>query len=195
MNYDQVYYVMAPSYSDENEFIHVTPTEQTGNRRFHYRELTYGEPPVNFVLNDAVDSNVTSPMYFCKPSIIVSEELGRLLEDKIYGGKLYPASLSNDNTAFDGYLLVNIYEDLDCWCRKESVYKQKDPDYYPRVYQYRIDSKVIEKIDEERRLVFRMGGSDLSPVIVHEKVKNIVEKKMDNVNFFSIQDYFFGDEY
>ncbi|MEZ8504734.1 hypothetical protein AB6D08_26085, partial [Vibrio splendidus] len=43
--------------------------------------------------------------------------------------------------------------------------------------------------------IFRMGGSDLSPVIVHEKIKRVIEKNMDGVNFFSVKDYRFGDEY
>jgi hypothetical protein len=35
---------------------------------------------------------------------------------------------------------------------------------------------VLDKIEENKRLVFRIGGSDFSPVIVHEKIKRVIEK-------------------
>nr|WP_299144157.1 hypothetical protein [uncultured Vibrio sp.] len=54
---------------------------------------------------------------------------------------------------------------------------------------------MLDNIEENERLVFRMGGADLSPVIVHEKIKRVIEKNMDGVNFFSVKDYRFGDEY
>ncbi|WP_366942690.1 DUF1629 domain-containing protein [uncultured Vibrio sp.] len=108
---------------------------------------------------------------------------------------LFPATIGNEKIKIDDFFLVNISNELDCWSRKESVYKQKDPDYYPRVYQYRLDSTVLDNIEENERLVFRMGGADLSPVIVHEKIKRVIEKNMDGVNFFSVKDYRFGDEY
>ena len=40
-----------------------------------------------------------------------------------------------------------------------------------------------------------MGGADLSPVIVHERVKKILERSVNSVNFHPINTYKFGDEF
>ncbi|ELH4836257.1 imm11 family protein [Vibrio harveyi] len=195
MDYNDLYYVMSPNYNDEYEVIHIIPTESAGLRRFHFRDLSYGEPAVKFIMNDSVTRNNIPSIFFCKPSFFISEKLKADFESSVYGGKLFPAVIANEKLKIENFFLVNISNELDCWSRKESVYKQKDPDYYPRVYQYRLDSAVLDKIEENERLVFRMGGSDLSPVIVHEKIKKVIEKNMDGVNFFPVKDYEFGDEY
>ncbi|MEZ9744595.1 DUF1629 domain-containing protein [Vibrio splendidus] len=195
MDYNDLYYVMTPNFDDEYEVIHINPTEGTGLRRFHYRDLPFGEPAVKFILSNCATDNKIPSMFFCKPSFLISEKLKADFDSGVYGGKLFPATIGNEKIKIDDFFLVNISNELDCWSRNESVYKQKDPDYYPRVYQYRLDSTVLDKIEENKKLVFRMGGSDLSPVIVHEKIKRVIEKNMDGVNFFSVKDYRFGDEY
>lgn len=195
MNYNEVYYVMTPNYDEEYEILHITPSESTGIRRFHYREMSYGDPALNFISNGLDSVDEMPLMLFCKPSILVSEKLKNIFDDGVYGGKLFPAIVEDNKIKFDSYFLVNIFEELDCWSRKESVYKQRDPDYYPRVYEYRLDKSVLDKIEEKNRLIFRMGGADLSPVIVHERVKKILERSVNSVNFYPINTYKFGDEF
>ena len=195
MNYNEVYYVMTPNYDEAYEILHITPSESTGIRRFHYREMSYGDPALNFISNGLDSVDEMPLMLFCKPSILVSEKLKNIFDDGVYGGKFFPAIVEDNKIKFDSYFLVNIFEELDCWSRKESVYKQRDPDYYPRVYEYRLDKSVLDKIEEKNRLIFRMGGADLSPVIVHERIKKIIERSVNSVNFHPINTYKFGDEF
>ncbi|WP_258514893.1 imm11 family protein [Vibrio alginolyticus] len=93
------------------------------------------------------------------------------------------------------YYLVNIFELLDCWDRDKSTFKQKDPEYFPRVYEYSLDTCVLDQIKESERLVFKMGGTDLSPMVVHEKIKNRLEPLGIGTNYFRVSDYCFGDEF
>ncbi len=195
MNYNEVYYVMTPNYDEEYEILHITPSESTGIRRFHYREMSYGDPALNFISNGLDSVDEMPLMLFCKPSILVSEKLKNIFDDGVYGGKLFPAIVEDNKIKFESYFLVNIFEELDCWSRKESAYKQRDPDYYPRVYEYRLEKSVLDKIEEKNRLIFRMGGADLSPVIVHERAKKIIERIVNSVNFHPIDTYKFGDEF
>ena len=125
MNYNEVYYVMTPNYDEEYEILHITPSESTGIRRFHYREMSYGDPALNFISNGLDSVDEMPLMLFCKPSILVSEKLKNIFDDGVYGGKLFPAIVEDNKIKFDSYFLVNIFEELDCWSRKESVYKQR----------------------------------------------------------------------
>ncbi|MEZ8240497.1 hypothetical protein AB6C73_18715, partial [Vibrio splendidus] len=61
--------------------------------------------------------------------------------------------------------------ELDCWDRSKSNYEQEDPDGDPHVIKYHLDVEVLDKIKESDRLIFKMGGDDLSPFIVHDKIK------------------------
>ncbi|MEZ8201156.1 imm11 family protein [Vibrio splendidus] len=190
MNYNNEYYVMTPNFDMVG--FKVIPTESTALRRFHYRKQIYGEPALRFYSkgNKIIDN--TMPMLFCTPSVIISESLKELIDDNIYGGSLYPVIINDE---CDDYFLINIYEELDCWDRSKSTYEQQDPDEDPHVINYHLDVDVLDKIKESERLIFKMGGDDLSPFIVHEKIKRKIEKKVPYVNFFSLETYQLGDEY
>ncbi|WP_167852959.1 AHH domain-containing protein [Vibrio tasmaniensis] len=190
VNYNNEYYVMTPNFDLVG--FKVIPTESTALRRFHYRKQIYGEPALRFYSkgNKIIDN--TMPMLFCTPSVIISESLKELIDDNIYGGSLYPVII---NEECDNYFLINIYEELDCWDRSKSTYEQQDPDEDPHVINYHLDVDVLDKIKESERLLFKMGGDDLSPFIVHDKIKRKIEKKVPYVNFFSLETYQLGDEY
>ena len=195
MNYDEIYYVMCPGCEDKDEIFHVTPTDATALRRFHYRELVYGEPALKFEAENENVLNSSPLMLFCKPTFIISSKIKEVFDDGVYGGKLYPANIFFNNARVNDYFALNMFDDLDCWDRDKSDFKQNEPDYYPRVYQYRLNSSTLDKIIESERLIFKMGGADLSPLIVHKKVKDKIENKVDNIKFFSVSKYRFGDEY
>ena len=190
MNYNSEYYIVSPDFDIEG--YEVKPSESTGLRRFHYRELAYGEPALCFTTkNSEVLANGTK-MLFSIPSFIVSEELKIIFEDALYGGKLYPATI---NDSPNRYFLLNMYKKLDCWDRSMSVFEQDDLDDTPHVIKYHLNSDVLDKIQEPQRLIFKMGGDDLSPIVVHKKIKDKLEKMIPYLNFFSIDSYELGDEY
>lgn len=197
MNYNDSYYLLVQNF--ESEVFQVVPTDETALRRFHYRQLELADAPVTFnakkkqLLNDLITDKPL--MLFCKPSFIVASELKTLVEDHIYGGQLYPAIIASKETSVEGYYLINMYQKLDCWDRETSEYQQKDPDYYPRVSRYQLDDTILDAIPENERLLFKMGGTDLSPVFVHEHLKNALEQHLQNVRFFRVSDYQFGDEF
>ncbi|MDA0147410.1 imm11 family protein [Vibrio sp. LaRot3] len=196
MSYNNNYYIMHGNYSDNTEPWQVIPTEQTALRRFHFRKLNLEDGAVHFNAKSRLALSETSNL-FCTPSLLFTESFKAQLEQHIYGGQLFPATVEykGENTQ-QPFLLLNMYQDLDCWDRETSDYKEcDDEDDEPRVYQYRLDANVLDKIDEDQRLIFKMGGCDLSPLFIHEKLKQQIEPLAPNLRFIRVSDYQFGDEY
>jgi hypothetical protein len=190
MKYDQEYYIMSPNYDVEG--YSVIPNGATGLRRFHYRELVYGEPALRFNTKNGQKLDDDVGMLFCTPSFIISEDLKDILDDSIYSGKLYPAII---NDTMHNYYLVNIYDSLDCWDRNRSVYEHDDPDDEPHVIKYSLNHAILDGIPESERLVFKMGGDDLAPIVVHKTIKRKLEGKIPYLKFYCIENYQLGDEY
>ena len=193
MNYNDHYYIISQNF--ENSEHKVIPTESTSLKRFHYREQIYGQQPLKFITHHATILNSKPQMFFCTPSIIISDSLKCIFNGNIYGGKLYPSIVASKTKTEEGYLLINIYKKLDCWNRDKSIFEQNDPDDLPHVIKYHLDSDILDHISETERLIFKIGGDDLSPIIVHEKLKTKIEKIISYVNFFPINEYSLGDEY
>ncbi|WP_104041389.1 imm11 family protein [Vibrio hyugaensis] len=192
MNYNNEYWILCPSFQDEK--FHVVPSEETGLRRFHAQELVDEENRAIFISDEC--GLVASPptILHCKPSLIIHSSIKELFK-MVYGGKLFPAIVETPDGNMMDYYLVNVFELLDCWDRDKSAFKQKDPEYFPRVYEYSLDACVLNQIKESERLVFKMGGTDLSPMVVHEKIKNRLEPLGIGTNYFRVADYCFGDEF
>ncbi|WP_047049508.1 imm11 family protein [Vibrio mexicanus] len=190
MNHDQIYYVMAPNYNAKG--FKVVPTESTALRRFHYKEQVDGESALQFESKSGKVNPLDTQLLFCTPSILISDSFEDLLSGHIYGGKLYPAIVDDLN---DSFFLVNFYDELDCWDREKSTYEQHDPEDSPHVIKYVFDENVLNSVEESERLIFRMGGDDLSPIIVHKSIKKIIESEVSCASFYSIADYELGDEY
>ncbi|ELK8587305.1 TPA: hypothetical protein KDX64_000621 [Vibrio vulnificus] len=190
MKYDHEYYIMSPDYDVEG--YSVIPSDSTSLRRFHYRELVYGEPALRFSTKNGQTLDEDVEMLFCTPSFIISEDLKEVFDDGVYGGKLYPAIINNTKHS---YFLINIYEALDCWDRNRSVYEHDDPDDEPHVIKYSLNHVILDEIPESDRLVFKMGGDDLAPIVVHKTIKRKLERKIPYLKFYSIESYQLGEEY
>ena len=190
MKYDQEYYIISPDFDIEG--YSVIPSDSTGLRRFHYRELVYGEPALRFSTKSGQQLGEDIAMLFCTPSFIISGDLKEIFDDSVYGGKLYPAII---NDTMHHYLLINIYDSLDCWDRERSVYEIDDPDDEPHGIKYSLNSAILDEIPESKRLIFKMGGDDLAPVVVHKTIKKKLEQKIPYLKFYCIESYELGDEY
>ncbi len=189
MSYDKSYFIANPDF-DKPQY-EVFPTEESSQRSFHYKKLNFGESPVSFIMEDEKLLDSLPLMIFCTPSFFISKELVEVFDGKIYSGQLYPALINGK----DGYYLINIFNELDCWDRNSSVYENDDIDDDPHVIKYSLSKGVLDGIPENERLIFRMGGDDLAPLVVHSKIKKLIESKVDNINFFMIENYQLGDEY
>ncbi len=189
MNYNKDYFIASPDF-DIHKY-EILPEKSSIQRRFHYRKLNFGEAPVSFSLEDERLLALFPPMLFCTPSFFVSEDIKNIFDDKIYSGQLYPALINGKK----GYYLLNIFDELDCWDRENSIYEQDDIDDDPHVIKYSLNNDVLNSIPEKERMIFKMGGDDLAPLIVHKDIKKILEKKVDYLKFFMIENYELGDEY
>lgn len=194
MNHNESYYLMFPDYKNSKDF-NVVPTEETGLTRFHYKKLTHGIDQLSFISKTkASDIVQETEVLFCEPTLLVSKSIKEVLENKIYGGQFYPALVETGDNNYHEFFVVNLFEKLDCWDRNKSVF-ELDEDDGARVYKYSLDSNVLDEIEVNDRQIFKIGGTDLSPVFVHEKAKEQLSSMTNNLRFFPVLEYNFGDEY
>ncbi|EHU9460240.1 hypothetical protein KZY41_004347 [Vibrio vulnificus] len=196
MKYNESYYLMFPYYAN-GENLKVIPTEETGLTRFHYKRLKHGKDHLRFLSKaKAADILNGSDVLFCGPTLLVSKSIKDVLENRIYKGQLFPALVETSDNKHHEFFVVNIFDELDCWDRARSIFElDEDDDDDARVYNYSLDSCALGEIEASGSLLFKMGGTDLSPLFVHQNLKEQLSLVTSNVNFFPVLEYQFGDEY
>jgi len=176
-NFENDYYILCPDYSQHSARNMIKADRATVKRRLHNRELIAESPPALFDLKEqGADDQKISALLFAVPSIVVENNLKVLIDEiNIFGGKYFPAVLKDaDGRNHENYWLLNIFEDLDCWCRINSQYEQLTSDDTPHVIEYKFDHDKLQVIDEKNRLIFKMGGVDLPQVFIHRKIFQIL---------------------
>jgi hypothetical protein len=82
---------------------------------------------------------------------------------------------------------VTFTKDFDCWDRKKSIY-EPEPSYnnWHTVYDYILDEELLEKTPLQERLLFKMGGSTLAPVLAHQSIGGLF--RTPGVEIISVAD-------
>lgn len=116
--------------------------------------------------------------------------------------QLYPSIyIDTSGNYHDGYWFLNITEELDCWDRVDSDYEEPDIDEddedadleFPTIARYSLDARILDRIPEEQRLIFRMGGTDDPLVFIHNKVRQFLEQRSaTGIRLFRVTDYVKG---
>jgi len=197
--YNDEYYILFPDYDFKGFNICLKPTLSTSKRRFHYKELVYGDSPLIFE-NKYKDNNSKElgPILFSPPSIIVNDTLKNKIKDvNFWGGEYYPAIYIDSNGDYnDDYWLVNMFDKLDCWDRDLSVYEQDEADDTPHVIKYSLCKNTLDNIKESDRLIFKMGAVDLPKIFIHKKVLDILNRlKVKGIKTIKVSDYELGLEF
>ncbi|MGF1723351.1 imm11 family protein [Photobacterium nomapromontoriensis] len=206
---EECYYIVFKDYkfSDYNNSINAS--ESTSNRDWEYEKLDFGAEALSFYSkNDNFDFlNSECLILFDSPNFIVDENLKKLMESGLYGSQFYPAVIRdkiNNKIIKDDLWALNTFDTLDCLdIDRSEVYLPEDGSTHiggirvlPDVYSYRFNSKLMNEIAENERLIFQMGGATTNEIFIHEKLVNILKKmKVKGVNFFKVGDYKAGDEF
>lgn len=208
MNSD--YFILGNIPGDDEPFIGATPRSE--NRNFRLNKLPpFGEPLFfeNKYRKEFLVEDIKYPM-----SDVFIESLGFLCIEgvkdylsnfNIKGFQLYPAVFIDDQSNWhEDYWYAGFYNTLDCWDRKQSSLiefpdefddENDDEDDLPTVEKFVLDENVLNKIPEEERLLFVMGGCFNPMIFVHKRiVRYFQDAQINGFRLYKIDEYEFGNE-
>ena len=194
------YYVIFPDSLFIERVNYFDFDEDAGDREAYYNELSMDDGPVHFENDSDLDPETSefNPISFSLPSIILHNSvLGEITSEGIYGGRLFPAVYEeNEHQHHEGYFLINIFNELQCWDPKKSTYESDEDDTDVSMQSYRFNEDKLLAINESERLIFKMGGVARPLIFMHERI--IQHFKQNNVQgflSFKVTEYQFGMEF
>ena len=99
----------------------------------------------------------------------------------------------------ENYVLTNFYEQLDCLDVEESnieFKRERRGIMKYTVEEFRLSSTILDAIPEEQRLIFKIDKVTDAHIMVHQKIKDIMEQEnATGCRFFRVDQYTDGDEY
>jgi len=126
---------------------------------------------------------------FCGSDLVVRERLAKELDGmEIPNLAIQPVIYRDHKKKWhEDYWFLTFTKRFDCWDRERSYYEPKpvftDPTRYD-VLGYVLNEKLLQETPMRERLLFKMGGALLSPVLAH---KSIVELfRMPGVEIISV---------
>ncbi|WP_199611054.1 imm11 family protein [Flocculibacter collagenilyticus] len=198
-------YYIALSRNDDRQ-IRMSINERSKNYLYDGFKLSIGSPlfvEQGYVERDkrlGVTSHRTDIMSGCGSFIMEKTVKDKIAQYVFNGMQLYPSVFIDVNEQwYDNYWYLNIWEDLDCWDRKKSIYDPIDDDWDEddtMIDQYYLDEQVLNEIPEKQRLIFRMGGESSGYIFMHQKLVDIFqENHFTGIRFFKVSEFTEGDQY
>jgi len=136
--------------------------------------------------------------------------------------QFFPAVfIDDDDNWHEHYMFLNIFDTLDCLDVERSeiyvaeddedddddddedeeveveveVEVDKDEDVRHSVDRYYLSEEVLDNIDEEHRLIFKIAKTDRPFTIVHQRIKDVFDKmNATGARFIRVSDYTSGDQ-
>lgn len=208
-NYNSHYFIMESLSGDD--VLSLTPMSRTRSRRFRMVKLPpIGEPlffenafkeefkaeDIKYEISEIL---MESLCFLCMPGV-----KDYLSSFDIEGLQFYPSVFIDDDSQWhDEYWYTGFHTKLDCWDRKLSKivdYGDDDEDdddieIPPTVEKFVLDSDVLDKIPEEERLLFVMGGVFNPHLFVHKRiVQYFIDAQVKGFHLYKLDDYEEGDE-
>lgn len=203
ISYSDQYFIMCLPQGDGQ--IYLKPTVITASKKYHYRLVPPGGSPLEFGNAYRDEDKNKWPI----PDVLVDTS-GALIPKKIYdivksykvhGMQLCPSVyVDDDGKRFDQFWYLGFYEELYCLDKDNSTIQEfdfdgddddeEDEDERLEVYRYVLDSRILDPIPLESRLVFKMGGCSDKYIFVHKKIVDIfVAEKVTGVRFIKTSDF------
>lgn len=201
--YDSDYYVVFPRYDEENVIL-LKPDKKTIKSGKGQSIITSGRPL--FFTNGFVEEfgqgkleETVTDFMFDTPYPVVNQKVKEYLEKfKIDSLQIYPAVFIDAvNIYHENLWFLNLYSELDCWDRNTSVVDTDDiePGEEPSIVKFSLNDEVLDRIPEENRLMFKMGGLSEYFIFIHKKIhKYLVEQSVTGVQLFPVLTYESGME-
>lgn len=140
----------------------------------------------------------------CDGSILIKKYLWEKIEGFNSEGLAFHPSVFIDDEGIwhENFMFMVFYKNLDCWDRERSVVEEEeehlaDETVFPVVVErFYLDDKVLDKIPENQRLMFEMGGVQNSLVCFHQKIVDIFDQnKAAGIRFLKVSEFEDGDDY
>lgn len=201
-NYSEDYYLIF----QDPDMYDIEPDESTSRRNYDSEELFLGQKPLMFTAEHP-DLNFTNndyEIFFPIGSIVVTDKIKNAIEGGLYGAKFYPAIIKGEDKGIrEDTWALNIYDFLDCWDKDKSVVSYpggiksiEGVEVLPSVKSFYLSQEVLDKIPEEKRLMFVMDNTDVTNIFIHKKYVEVVKNyNVKGVKFFKVSEYKFGMEF
>jgi hypothetical protein len=101
-----------------------------------------------------------------------------LLQFDVPNLEMYPAIyIHDDGKWYEDYWYMAFTEKFDCWDRINSTYENEPLEIggskLYSMYTYSIDQELLDAISQERRLLFKIGGTQDGFIVCHESISNL----------------------
>ena len=177
----------------------LAPDEDTVEKPYNKEILPFGQKPLIFYngnLEDCLEMGETpmnppSDILFDGDDFAVRGRIAKKLNDmEIPNLAIQPAIyIDHKKKWHEDYWFLTFTERFDCWDRKRSKY---DPEPLRTnsirydVYVFILNEELLQKTPLHERLLFKMGGAALAPVLAHESIINLF--RMPGVDIISVAD-------
>lgn len=174
--------------SKNNDFLpFLEPDVNTENRRFRFEVQPAGSPPLVFH-NTWKEENKKRGIHAATPSVLFEGDdlvVNTAIRDSLLIADIphlamHPAIYIDDQEEWhENYWFLTFTNWLDCWDRRTSTYEEDDPPIrlggfeLHQVYQYSFDPDVLDKIPQQQRLLFKLGGSQDGFIVCHQSLAGL----------------------
>jgi len=186
MKYEHEYYFVCMPENKSRPYL--TPDSDTEDRQFRFTAQPIDSPPLVF-FNGAKDfqkkhsipsqKNITDILFDGADMLIRGHVREVLLAKNIPNLYMHPAIyIHDDDTRHKDFWYVTFTERFDCWDRGSSNY-EKEPTATRGgselflVYDYSLDSDLLDRTPLEQRLLFKMGGTIDGYIVCHESLAHL----------------------
>lgn len=188
-SYNENYFIALRVPGDDQ--IYLKADKKTAQRRFRHKKVVLGGPPL--VFHDAYrdDRNnwpVTDVLVDSSGLLVTDSICNEIKKYEIDSVQFVPSVFVDDlDKTYGGRWFVGFYDELNCLDRGSSEIKElecddedmdEDDDECLEVSRYSLDAKILDLIEEEKRLMFKISNCSKKYIFVHKK----------------IVDYFFGND-
>ena len=209
--FNDQYYIVRSPFGDDQLFL--KPDRKTSKRNYEFTQLRIGDAPLFFqngFRDEDIASGVNHPItdvLMDGANLVVNDSIrDKLKLFGINGFQFYPSVYIDDSSNWhEDRWFMNFYEKLDCWDRKLSTIKVLEPDddddedeleLDAIVKKYCLDDNLLDKIPEEKRLMFKMGGASKEYIFIHQKVADsFTQSGVTGVRLFKVADFKEGDQF
>jgi len=178
----------------------LSPDKDTVAKPFRYEKLPLGQKPLIFyngLLEDCLKNGLMPidpppDVLFSVGDLVVREHIAKKLDDlEIPNLAIQPAIyIDHKKKWHEDYWFLTFTKKFDCWDRKHSKYDPEpaygDPTTFD-VYVYSLNAELLQKTPLQERLLFKMGGSMIAPIVVHESIAGLF--RMEGVDIVSVADF------
>ena len=200
--YNEQYYIIFHEYNGNT--LYLSSQDRSDLRAYQYTKLEFGEPLFfeNAYKKEDAIKRICRPIRQAHLNItypIITDEIKEALGDiENEQFQFYPAVIVDDNGYYhDNLWLFNVFNKLDILDLDKCEIKKFNPNNTTHsISKYYLNEEKITAIPEDFRLIFKPKYSNISHIIVHEKVVNVFRKfNVDTLRFIKISDWEMGDQF